>query len=164
MEDSTTIQPNVFDQLENKLPTGLNVLTILSLIANPIRLIHSVFSYFTICTSLSKYDEAKDSSFGNLLPDLSEADTLLINLQCQHRLSVVLVNVLSASLCIMGAVLMRQRKRMGFMVFLIGTLISPIVGMLLHTTEYSWKGIGGAFVLSFIFIGLYAAQLKHLKK
>jgi hypothetical protein len=70
-----------------------------------------------------------------------------------------------ASLCLIGAILMRKLKKQGFYIYILGQILPiiamiPLVGIAQYSDPKQWAGL----VIIIIFIGLYASQQKHLVK
>jgi hypothetical protein len=168
LENQTYTTPNVFDQLQNQLPIGLNILTVLSFIGNPLKLIFGIIGFFTACKyleSLDKMDELRDTGFGKYIPEIGAKEMRIFELNCQHRVTVLIVTIFSVVLCIVGAILLRQRKQLGLFMFGIGALLYPVVKLTLGIMDTSSiKTIVMSFGFPIIFIILYATQWKYLKK
>jgi hypothetical protein len=142
-----------------KLPDMLNVLTILTFIGCTLGLIGAVYNYFTICTSLEKMAKlGEDNPMASMMESMADA----IQKQCEMKLPVLIISLVSVALCFIGAMQMRKLKRTGFFIYLVGEIAVPLATLLMI------GGGGGimttlGFIFPVVFIILYATQLKHLK-
>ncbi|MFA6059324.1 MAG: hypothetical protein WC756_14055 [Taibaiella sp.] len=142
-----------------KLPDMLNVLTILTYIGCGVFSLSSVYSYFTICKSLEKMSQmGEDNPMASMMESMMDA----MQKQCEMRLPVLIISLVSILLCFIGAMQMRKLKRTGFFIYLVGEVAGPVAMLLM-------VGGGGGImatiglVIPVVFIILYATQLKHLK-
>ncbi len=153
MED----QP-IFDQTQGTisqegLPGILGLLTTLTMIGSVLSVLGSLFT--TLGCKVLLMEEVTDKMKPNELAFLTAT--------CEHKNILILGAVLGGVLCFAGAVMMRQLKNQGFLVYVVGqilpTLLSVIVMAELMFSDWkSWIGYG---IMCF-FIGLYATQRKHL--
>jgi hypothetical protein len=66
------------------------------------------------------------------------------------------------ALCVFGAIQMRQLKKQGYFLYLIGELL-PLVAVFLFMGIGALKGFGAiTLVIPLVFIILYTMQRKHL--
>jgi hypothetical protein len=153
MED----QP-IFDQTQGTIPQEglpgiLGLLTTLTMIGSVLSVLGSLFT--TLGCKVLLMEEVTDKMKPNELAFLTAT--------CEHKNILILGAVLGGVLCFAGAVMMRQLKHQGFLVYVVGqilpTLLSVIVMAELMFSDWkSWIGYG---IMCF-FIGLYATQRKHL--
>lgn len=166
---ATTNQPtNAENWLEEpKLPSGINVLTILTFIGSGLGLIGSVIGYFTAPANYQRAVDTQDKmdqvpSFfkGMMGPHPVETAKLALD----NRLPLMLLNVVGTVLCLYAAMQMRKRKKTGFSLYIIGDVI-PFIGIALFMNSDSFTGVGFyiGVLITILFIILYAAQLKHMK-
>jgi len=155
------------DFTNDKLPSSLNVLTILTFIGSGIGLIGSVYSYFTAdknyktmqdTLSSGKLDEAPA-----VVKNMVSADTLpMYQKMAENKTPILLITLLSLALCIYGAIQMRKRKKQGFPVYVAGEVL-PFVGTLVFVGTMAFKGFGLlSIIIPILFIILYAVNRKHL--
>ena len=151
-----------------KLPSSLNVLTILTFIGCALGLI------FTLGTSainkwlLGFMDKATNSGQEISSKDLAEIEKgrHAIELVQANLVPIMIVGVISVILCFTGALWMRKLKKDGFWIYLVGEVLPVISGfILIGTAQYTGVmsyvfGIG----LPALFIILYAMQRKYLVK
>jgi hypothetical protein len=145
-----------------KLPDMLNVLTILTFIGCAIGLVMSFWNYFTICNKLKE--------MGNLGEDNPMAEYMnsmapMLQKQCDAKMSILLIGLVCLLLCFAGALQMRKLKKPGFYIYALGEIAAPIAMAAIIGFGSGLMAIGSVFgfVISIVFIILYATQLKHLK-
>lgn len=148
-----------------KLPSGINVLTILTFIGCALALIGSIWNYFSAASSLESMENLNKSlgSSNGLMKALTSDEAMqTIRKAYENRLPILLVGIAGALLCFMGALQMRKLKKQGFYIWLVGELLPPIAGFVLVGMGL----FGGLQLLSLvvpaIFIILYSVQLKHM--
>ena len=159
------------DEMEQpKLSSTLNVLTILTFIGSALQIISGLFQFSMAKSNLDKSDEmlskmnAEDapSFVKNMVPDPATYKQLVTQ-NYDNRIPILIIAVVAAILCIMGAMQMRKLKKQGFTYYLIGQII-PFIGMAAFVGFFSFAGIGFyiAAGLTLLFILLYASQRKNL--
>jgi len=156
---------------EKKLPSGINVLTILTFVGSGIAILSGIWSYFKSGENLSKMEEMANSPEFAKMPDFAkkmfspEAIALLRKID-ENKLSLILLTVIAAGLCIYGAIEIRKLKKSGFYTYAIGELL-PFVGYLIFVGPDFFATGYSAFIsigVAVLFIILYATQLKYLTK
>jgi hypothetical protein len=158
------------DALEKeKLPSGINVLTILTFIGSGLGFVSAFWTYFKSADNLAKMEEMINKPEFAKLPDFAkkfyspEAMDLMRKMDA-NKLPIMVITIISCLLCTYGAVEVRKLKKSGFYTYTIGELL-PFIGVLLFIgSAYlgsgwtAYLGIG----LPILFVILYATQLKHL--
>ena len=151
---------NVQQPTTKKIPDMLNVLTILSFIGCAIGLLGTVYNYFTVCKSVEMMEKMSDSD--NPMAGMMSSMTESAIKQCDMKMPMLLIGLLSIVVCFVGVLQMRKLKKSGFFLYLIGELAAPIAMLVMI------GGGGGIMVtlglaVPIIFVILYATQLKHMK-
>lgn len=157
---------NWLGEPEDKLPTTLNVLTILTFIANGFGFIWAFVTYAraqatydTMVKTQETLDRAPDWARRMAGPHPAETARAMLD----NRLPLLIITLLSAALCFYGALQMRQRKKIGFSIYVLGDIVSVASGIFIGFDIYStFTGMFGIAIVV-IFIILYASQLKYLK-
>jgi hypothetical protein len=155
-------QPNSITVEHGKsvLPGFLNVLTILTLIGSVIGIITAIFGYRSACQSAALIADKdipdKKGFLGKFLGDVAE----LAVVQCENRFLILVTTLVTTAFCIMGALLMRNLKKQGFVVYVLGELLAPLA-MVIILGSTSFMTLAG-FFFPVLFVILYATQLKHL--
>jgi hypothetical protein len=158
---------NPFNAEEKKLPSLLNVLTILTFIGCAIELFFGCLNMINGRKNLDKLEELQSSGDMDKVPDFLKKFTgpeALENarLAYENRIPLFIISLVAIGLCFYGALQMRKLQKNGYFLWLVGELL-PIIGSVLFI------GIGFAGAMSFmllipvLFIVLYSTQLKYLK-
>jgi hypothetical protein len=149
-----------------KLPSMLNVLTILTYVGCALGAIMSIWGYFT-ATSSYKVMEALEagSGTGNRAIDSMMSSTMeMAKKQYDNRLLILLLALVGAALCFYGAMQMRNLKKQGYMIYVIGEVL-PIISFAVFVGFGNiFAGIAMIFTVLFaaLFIILYTTQRKFL--
>ncbi len=152
-----------------KLPTGLNVLTILTFIGSAFVLYFTVSGFLSAETSYQKKDEIlaqmnapeMPSFVKNFLPPMEHFEEILTK-SYENRLPLFILGLLATVLCIYGAFQMRKLKKQGFLFYVIGQLL-PFVTTVFFIGTFAFYGMTVFFsLISILFIVLYYFQRKHL--
>ncbi len=165
-DDSLTVN----DLQKTPLPTGLNVLTILTIIGCVIALLFSVFGFVSSKSSYDKKDEvmaqmqsAETPKFvKSMMGDPANFEKMTIK-SYENRIPILLLSLVAVGLCFAGALQMRKRKKQGYLLYVIGELL-PFVTMAFFIGFFALSGMIFMFtvVLAAVFILLYTMQRKHL--
>jgi hypothetical protein len=150
-----------------KLPSMLNVLTILTFIANGLGFISAFYSYFSAASNYDKVVQAQDKM--DQMPDfvknmmgpdpVGNARRMLDN-----RLPIMLLTLVGSALCFYGAWQMRKLKKTGFTIYIVGDVV-PFISLFLFIGASTLAGFTGIFslIITVVFVILYATQLKYMK-
>jgi len=149
-----------------KIPDMLNVLTILTFIGSGIGVISSIWScvkaqdsYDKMVDAQSKLDSMPDFAKKMMGPEMVEMTRKAL----ENRIPILILSLLSYALCIYGAIQMRQLKKAGFTIYLVGELLPIVAGAIfIGIGTFGGFAIVGYLIYA-VFIILYATQLKYLK-
>lgn len=164
-----------FEELQQpKMSTGLNVLTILTIIGSAIQLLLSLFSFTSAKKSYEKLDETiaqmNNLTKGEDVPDFAkglignpEDLRTLITKGFENRLPILVLSLAAVILCIIGALQMRKLKKQGYTLYIIGELL-PFVTSFAFIGMVAFSGISMLFgvVITLVFILLYTFMRKQL--
>jgi hypothetical protein len=152
---------------EKKLPTGLNVLTILTLVGSAVALLMSLWQFVRAKKGVEdmekminsdNFDDMPGFVKGMMTPEMLE----MARKQYENRVPILLITLVALALCVFGAIQMRQLKKQGYFLYLIGELL-PLVAVFLFMGIGALKGFGAiTLVIPLVFIILYTMQRKHL--
>lgn len=171
MTQETT--PDVLNFNENskpKLPSGLNVLTILSFVGCAVQLLASLYAFFSAKKSYDNLDKLTEQMNSENMPGWvksmmgdPEKMVKMITKSYENRIPIVLLSLVAIALCFYGAMQMRKLKKQGFPLYTVGELL-PFLTQVLFIGTFSLSGFGMYFSIAIaaLFIILYAAQRKHL--
>ena len=169
-QDNTANTLNYDEEQKMKLPTGLNVLTILTFIGCAIQLLGSLWSFFTAKKSYDGIDKVIEQMNSGNMPGWVKSmtghpDTMreLMTKAYENRIPIVVLSVVAVALCFYGALQMRQLKKQGFLLYTIGELL-PFLTQLLFIGAFAFSGMTMYFFIAItvLFILLYTMQRKHL--
>jgi hypothetical protein len=155
---------------DNKLPSGLNVLTILTIIWAVICFISSAWGFFSAKSNFEKKDAVIEqmnsgkipSWMKSFMPDMTHYEEMATN-SFENRLPIMILGIVAAALCLWGGIEMRKRKKQGFLFYTIGSFLPFITSALFVGIFSITNGISVfMIVLTLLFVGLYAMQRKHL--
>ncbi len=160
---------NLEERDMQKLPQMLNVLTILTYIGCGLGLISTIWSYFSAAIAMKTYE-----TLGTNQPktDNKTLDSILSGAQemakktYDNRLMILIFGLLGLALCFYGAMQMRNLKKQGYLIYVIGELL-PIASFAIFIGFGSLLGgISMIFGVLFaaLFIILYTTQRKELIK
>jgi hypothetical protein len=146
-----------------KRSTFLSVLCVLTWIGSALAIILAIYGLGSIEKSYEMTAEIQEL-FNNLSSEPPQVSDSLnsIGKAYENRFAVMGISLVSAILCIIGAMLMWKLKKTGFFIYLLGE-IAPIVTA--FTIGGGLLGASNAVffaVTAIIFIILYSINLKHL--
>lgn len=158
------------DNIKPKLPTGLNILTILTFIGCGLQLIGALWSFFTAKSNYEKKEQIIAQMNSEEMPGWAKSMMgdpahfeALVTKSYENRIPILLLTLVAVILCIVGAVQMRKLKKQGFAIYTIGELL-PFLVQFLFIGAFSFTGIW-LFVgvgITFLFLLLYYLQRKNL--
>ncbi|GAA4343974.1 hypothetical protein [Flaviaesturariibacter amylovorans] len=168
------------DVLQNELPPArprsLNILTILTFIGCGLGYLGALLGMvFTkdYNTQRREMEDALDkmgsSGFGrgmieSQLESLEKNRTYFENAY-EHRYIIFGSLLVFTTMCLIGAIRMRQLRRSGFPIYTIGELapIAVTIALLGFSGDGTWKTYMG-YIIPIVFVALYAAQRKYLTR
>ncbi len=159
------------DEMEQpKLSSTLNVLTILTFIGSGLQIVSALFQFSTAKSNLDKSDEmiSKMNADGapsfvkNMIPDPVLYKQMMIQ-SYENRIPILIIGILAAVLCIMGAAQMRKLKKQGFTYYLVGQIL-PFISLAAFIGFFIFAGFAFYFGagITVLFILLYFTQRKRL--
>lgn len=151
-----------------KLPTGLNILTILTFIGCAVFGLLSLFMPAINKWMLGFMDKATSSGqelTAKQLEDI-EKGRAAIELAMQNMIPLMIIGLVGIILCFVGALWMRKLKKDGYWMYVAGEL-APVIGsfFIIGTAQYTsaWSIVFGIGI-PVVFVILYTMQRKHLVK
>lgn len=151
----------------NKYRGLLNALTILSIIGNSLGIISSIVTFFRAKTNYESIRTALEGGGIDNAPAFVKAminkeSLVMAEKMLDNRIPLLIVGIVSASLCLYGAVEMRKLRFQGYSYWMIGTLLNPIA-MLLFVgvgafVGYAWIGL----FFTILFIVLYTVVVRDI--
>jgi len=152
------LQPHSY--ANDNFPQGIKVLSILTYVGSGLQILGSVFNYFMSAYSVKQLEAMKEMEKQSSMKGMSSffkwsTDATLK--QYEYRLTLLIVSVVSAVLCIYGVLQMRKLRRQGFVIYSIAEFAFPVVTTVLVGFV---SGVFGLLV-ALLFVILYALQRKH---
>ena len=167
---ATTNQPanaeNWLEEPSGKIPSMLNVLTILTYVGNGLGIISAFYSYITAASNYDKIVQAQDKldQAPGFLKSLMGPDPVgTAHRQLDNRLPLLLLNLVGCLLCFYGALQMRKLKKTGFSLYILGDIVGYATGIFIGFDVFATIGVGIAIAITLLFVILYATQLKYMK-
>lgn len=154
---------------KKKLPTTLNVLTILTFIAcglSGISIIVQLIKGPQSDEDLQAMQEKMDKAPSFLKSFMGTHGVEIARKTMENHFSLMILSLVSLGLCAYGAAQMRGLKKLGFYIYLIGELVLPVLTIMIFIglSYYSATTLLFTFGIPVLFIILYATQLKYLTK
>ncbi len=153
------------DNQEAKLPSFLNVLTILTLVGCAIELISSVWRYISAQKSYEQLKEMQKNL--DAVPawarNMTGPEALeMARKAMENKLPLLLITLAGTALCCWGAIEMRKLKKQGFILWTVGEFL-PLIGSLIILGTGILSGFS-VFILVFpiAFLIMYLVNRKHL--
>jgi hypothetical protein len=169
MNEETTKDLLTYDeQGKAKLPSGLNVLTILTFIGCGVLGLMTLLAPVIYKFSLSMMEKATSSGQDLSAKDLAEMEKgkAAIELAQTHMVPIIAIGMVGIILCFVGALWMRKLKKDGYWIYVAGEL-APLLGSVLIMGTAQFTGIGSVLMavgIPVLFVILYTMQRKYLTK
>jgi hypothetical protein len=154
----------------NKLPSGLNVLTILTFIGSAFALLGGLWTFYNAKKTFETKDKViEQMSSGSMpswlksfMPDMTHFEEMVTK-SYENRIPILILTLVSAVLCIVGAMQMRKRQKQGYLFYVIGEVL-PLITSAFFIGFFTMSGGGAIFgiAITALFIILYTVQRKHL--
>ena len=168
--DQTKDMLNLEQKDMQKLPTMLNVLTILTYIGCALGAIGALYSYFTISASyklMEGYQGMTDGLNGSenkAVQSLMSGSMELVKKQYENRTMIMILAIVGVALCFYGAMQMRNLKKQGYLIYVVGELIPLISYAVFIGFGSLFGGVGMIFttLIAAVFIILYTTQRNFL--
>ena len=159
-----TATPENWLQEPKKRPETLNVITILTFVGSGITILSQLYSFFKAQSAYDQIVQNQDKmeQAPEFLKKLMGSDPVgLARKTLENRTPILILGIVAAVLCIYGALQMRQLKKIGFPIYVIGELL-PFVVSFIFVGQMPIFGLVFALLINGAFIIMYATQLKHM--
>jgi hypothetical protein len=154
----------------DKLPSGLNVLTILTFIGSAFALLGGMWTFYNAKKTFETKDKIMEqmnsgsmpSWLKSFMPDMTHFEEMVTK-SYENRIPILILTLIGAVLCIVGAMQMRKRQKQGYLFYVIGEIL-PLITSAFFIGFFTMSGTGAIFgiALTLLFIILYTIQRKHL--
>lgn len=170
-DQNTTVDSlnmNEFDK--PKLPTGLNVLTILTFIGCGLQLLGTVFSFVMAEKNYNEKDKVMAQVNSgempgwakSMMPDPTKYEEMVTK-AFENKIPILILGLIAIALCFYGALQMRKLKKQGFPIYTAGQIL-PFISSALFMGTMAMSGVGFmvGVGITVLFILLYFIQRKYL--
>ncbi len=167
MTPETTPDVLSFDEtVKPKLPTGLNVLTILTFIGCAWELYSNVKNFFGGRKALEEMEKAQEKlaeapAWARKLAGPEVQEMMLQSLN--NKVPLLIIGLIAVTLCFYGALQMRKLKKEGYILWLVGEIL-PFIGSAIFIPALFNTMFIYFSIFPLLFIVLYTLQRKHLTK
>ena len=151
-----------------KLPQMLNILTILTYIGCALGAISAIWNYVSASTAYKAYEtlygnesfKTENKAFDSVLSGATEA----VRKAYENRMMIMVFALVGIALCFYGAMQMRNLKKQGYLIYVVGELLPTISFALFIGFGGLFGGIAMIFstLFALLFIILYTTQRKYL--
>ncbi|HOA38936.1 MAG TPA: hypothetical protein PKJ36_11075 [Flavihumibacter sp.] len=153
-----------------KLPSLLNVLTILTFIGSAYAILSSLWNFSQGRKGVDDLEKLQDSGQLDNAPEFVKkmAGPEMLELakkMYENRVPLLIITLVGCALCIYGAMQMRKLNKSGFYLYTIGEIF-PIVAAMIFVGGGMMTGMMGilfSLLIPVVFVALYASQLKYMK-
>ena len=161
------VNPDVLPFDENakpKLPSGINVLTILTFIGCAWELYSNFNNFIGGKKALEEFEKAQEKlaeapawarKFAG--PEVHEMMMQSFN----NKVPVLIIGLVAVALCVYGALQMRKLKKEGYFLWLVGEIL-PFIGSAIFIPAFYGTIFIYFAIFPLLFIILYTLQRKHL--
>ena len=159
-----TATPENWLQEPKKRPETLNVITILTFVGSGITILSQLYSFFKAQSAYDQIVQNQDKmeQAPEFLKKLMGSDPVgLARKTLENRTPILILGIVAAVLCIYGALQMRQLKKIGFPIYVIGELL-PFIAYYIFIGQMPVFSLVFALLIAGGFIAMYATQLKHM--
>lgn len=149
---------------KQKLPSSINILTILTMIWSAIGIIGGCWNFYN---ANKAYEDAKKmAASGDMekMPSFLKGmmDMDVMQKMAENKLPIFILTLVANGLCLWGAMEMRKLKKQGYTFWLIGELL-PIATTLLFISAAAFSGFGLlVWLFPVAFIIMYTVNRKYL--
>ncbi len=168
MADLTQANDFLLPEEKPKIPSGINVLTILTFVGSGIGVLGTIWNFFNAKKGLDQMETMINSPEYDNMPALAKKFMTPEALELarkgyENRVPITVIGLIGIALCIVGALQMRKLKSQGYILYVIGELL-PVLSSVIFLGIASLTGFGGGITIAIVllFIILYTAQRKYL--
>ena len=148
-----------------KIPTGINVLTILTFIWSAYECYSAVKNFFSGQKTLEQLEQSQEklATAPDWAKKMAGPEVMeMVRKGIENKIPILVIGLLGTGLCVYGAIEMRKLKKQGYSFWLIGELL-PWVSSLIFIGPVIFSTFVGFFVIfPILFIILYTVQRKYL--
>ena len=156
---------NFDEAVKPKLPTGLNVLTILTFVGCAWELYSTVNNFIGGKKALEEMEKAQEklAEAPAWARKLAGPEVQEMMLQSFNKVPIFIIGLIAVTLCFYGALQMRKLKKEGYFLWLVGEIL-PFIGSVIFVPALFNTLFIYFSIFPLLFIILYTVQRKHLTK
>lgn len=168
---STVTQNSTLSEFDRPtLPTGLNVLTILTYIGSAISFLSSIWSFSQAKKAYVERDKMLEQmnnpsmpAFAKKMMGTPENYMTLVTKGYENRIPILIIGLVSVALCFIGAMQMRKLQKQGYLFYVIGEVL-PIFAFVFFVGGFVITGFTFMFIvaIAILFIIMYTVNRKYL--
>lgn len=129
------------------------------------QLIGGVTNYFSSCANIDKMEKVSgQDNLPEWLQNLMGSSLDMMEKQCENRLTIMIVAILAAILCLSGVILMRKRIKRGFILYSVGEVLPVFMNFFIIGFGTTVAVVSNMFALGWagLWVLLYGFQSRHL--
>jgi hypothetical protein len=155
------------NHLESKPSSLLSTSTILSIVGSSAAMVSAVTTYFNAEANYEKIKQFASAEDSAKAPEFVKSfinDNALVMAQkaVESKMPILIISLIAATLCLLGALMMRRLKKDGLKLWLTGEIL-PIISNLIFIGTASMSGIALINLLfPAVFISIYMVCRKEL--
>ncbi len=171
MNDTDQLKGTPFEQNSNnkRTPGSLKTLAILTFVGSALILFFSGLQQLSGKKNLELMEKMQGSEEIEKLPAFFQQFYTpeaieIARITYENRVPLLIISLVSLTLCIYGAILMLFLKKLGYFFWVIGNIL-PLIGTLIFVGPMAFKNVVSVFILIIfaLFFILYTRHLKYLK-
>jgi hypothetical protein len=155
-------------EVNNPIPSGLKVLTILTFIGSAVGLLFILFLPALNRFMLGVLEKASNSNQELTATQLAEMEKgkSAVQLMQANMVPIMVTGLIGIALCVWGAIWMRKLKKDGYWIYVAGELMPLIVSLILLGMD-QFTGVFSVIIsvgIPLLFVVLYTMQRKYLTR
>ena len=155
-------------EVNNPIPSGLKVLTILTFIGSAVGLLFILFLPMLNRFMLGVLEQASNSNRELTATELAEMEKgkSAVQLMQANMVPIMVTGLIGIALCVWGAIWMRKLKKDGYWIYVAGELMPLIVSLILMGMD-QFNGVFSVIIsvgIPLLFVVLYTMQRKYLTR
>lgn len=163
---TTTDKLEFSEDGKTKIPSGLNVLTILTFVGCGLGILFTLLTPVINKFFLGMMEKAQTSGADLTAKQLEEMEKgkAVMELTQANMVPLMAVGIIGIVLCLVGAIMMRKLKKDGYLLYVGGELM-PMIGSFIILGTAQFTGVTSIIMvvgLPLLFVILYTLQRKHL--
>jgi hypothetical protein len=159
-----TATPENWLEEPKKRPETLNVISILTFVGSGFAILVQLYSFVKAQSNYDQIVQNQDKldQMPGFLKRMMGPDPVgMARKTLESRTPMLILAIVASALCIFGAMQMRQLKKIGFPIYVIGEIL-PFIAYYIFVGPMPIFSLVFGLLINGGFIIMYATQLKHL--